>query len=283
MELGGFLSDCKIYTLHDPQTMAVRYVGKTSKTLEDRLAGHLKDKCKCHRTNWIKSLTEKPIIRLVETVDESEWRERETFWIKHFRDSLGCDLVNGNDGGVGGHNPTKETREKIGRKTRERMKCQSARDLISRLTKERMGTPEARREASLMFSRIASSGGERERRSERMRLLWENGVLRDAQKRTWIGRKHSHETKEKIGAASRGRVQSRAVVESRISQIRGKTQSEAHVEARAASTRVPIIEVETGRKFQSVTAAAKACGLSQPTVSYWLKKGAKWRYEEIAQ
>lgn len=261
--------------------MAVRYVGKTSKALEDRLAGHLKDKCKCHRTNWIKSLSEKPIICLVETVDESEWQEREKFWIKHFRDSLGCDLVNGNDGGVGGHNPTKETREKIGRKTRERMKCQSARDLISRLTKERMSTPEARRKASLIFSQNASSVGERERRSERMRLLWESGVLRNAQKKTWTGRKHSNETKEKIGAASRGRVQSRTVVESRISKIRGKTQSEAHVESRVAATRVPIIEIETGRRFKSVTEAAKYCGLSQSTISYWLRKGEKWKYERL--
>ena len=119
--------------------------------------------------------------------------------------------------------------------------------------------------------------------SENTKRRWESGEMLAIHKKTWIGRKHSQEAKEKIGAASRGRVQSRAVVESRISKIRGKTQSEAHVEARAASTRVPIIELETGRKFQSVTAAAKACGLSQPTVSYWLKKGAKWRYEEIAQ
>lgn len=277
------MSDCKIYTLHDPQTMAVRYVGKTSKTLEDRLAGHLKDKSKCHRTNWIKSLPEKPIIRIVETVDESEWQERETFWIKHFRDSLGCDLVNGNDGGVGGHNPTKETREKIGLKTKARMALESARSLLSRANSERMCTAEARALASQFFKNLAASEQSRRRMSENTKRRWESGEMLAIHKKTWIGRKHSQEAKEKIGAASRGRVQSRAVVESRISKIRGKTQSEAHVEARAASTRVPIIELETGRKFQSVTAAAKACGLSQPTVSYWLKKGAKWRYEEIAQ
>ncbi len=45
-----------IYTLTDPRTSEVRYVGVTAGSLEVRLKGHLRYKGKDHRTAWVRSL-----------------------------------------------------------------------------------------------------------------------------------------------------------------------------------------------------------------------------------
>lgn len=107
----------KIYTLHDPDTMAVRYVGFTSKTLEKRLARHVaaSKNERNHRANWIRSLVsvgKRPAILLVEGVSLENWQERERFWILHFR-SIGCSLVNSCEGGKGIIGPSNEVREKM--------------------------------------------------------------------------------------------------------------------------------------------------------------------------
>jgi hypothetical protein len=95
----------KIYTLSDPHTEEIRYVGKTVETLNKRLSKHTSNiknlNEKNHRAFWIKSLVQKglkPIIRLIEEVPFEIWEEREKYWIKYYRD-LGLNLVNSTDGG----------------------------------------------------------------------------------------------------------------------------------------------------------------------------------------
>ncbi len=104
-----------IYTLIDPRDdQNVRYVGVTRHP-KARLRQHLNDKQPCHRTNWIKSLRGvgvKPEMVIIEEIDESNWQERERFWIKHYRDA-GCQITNGTDGGDGMPNPTPETRTRL--------------------------------------------------------------------------------------------------------------------------------------------------------------------------
>lgn len=101
----------KLYALLDPQTKELRYIGKTRKSLAVRLSNHLCDKTKNHRTNWLKSLQNKPIIELLDEV-QGNGAEEEVAMIGIAR-SLGCRLVNGTDGGDGGVTLPPEAREKI--------------------------------------------------------------------------------------------------------------------------------------------------------------------------
>jgi group I intron endonuclease len=107
----------KIYTLHDPDTLDVRYVGFTSKSLEERLRGHIYDSKfeQHHKARWVRSIlaaNKRPVILHVETATPENWKERERFWINHFR-KTGCRLTNSSDGGDGILNASAETREKM--------------------------------------------------------------------------------------------------------------------------------------------------------------------------
>ncbi len=90
-----------IYELFDPRTPEVAvYVGKTRRPRE-RYAGHLKYPC----NNGLRCLVEdlkqvglKPGFRIIETVDDLRWEEREKFWIASRR-LLNPSLLNILDGG----------------------------------------------------------------------------------------------------------------------------------------------------------------------------------------
>ena len=92
----------KIYKLIDPRDNAVRYVGVTTRTLQQRLSQHWnegKNFIGTYKRHWIKQLYEiglKPIIELIEICDENQWEEREKFWISFFED-----LTNHSIGGKG--------------------------------------------------------------------------------------------------------------------------------------------------------------------------------------
>jgi hypothetical protein len=91
----------KIYTLSDPITNEVRYIGQTKHSLEERLRGHLKGKGKTYRVHWINSLKNKglvPNIELIEEVDKSIGSQTEIYWILMFR-FWGFNLTNLTDGG----------------------------------------------------------------------------------------------------------------------------------------------------------------------------------------
>lgn len=92
-----------IYALNDPITGLTRYIGKADRP-EKRLSGHLSDKRKCHRTSWIKNLTNQGLTPVLEIIDEvpcAEWPMWEVAYIQNFKE-LGHPLVNGTLGGEGG-------------------------------------------------------------------------------------------------------------------------------------------------------------------------------------
>jgi group I intron endonuclease len=94
-----------IYTLSDPRTNEVRYVGKTIKSLAERLNNHVHSSktLKDHRAKWIQSLLkdgEYPIIEVLDTCCETDWQSIEKFWIITLK-FLGVRLVNQNEGGCG--------------------------------------------------------------------------------------------------------------------------------------------------------------------------------------
>lgn len=92
-----------IYSLNDPVTNEIRYVGKSDNP-ELRFSAHLslsrhKPISKVHR--WIHELLlkgTKPNMGILEECSESTWEKREKRLINHYRNS-GCDLLNMQDGG----------------------------------------------------------------------------------------------------------------------------------------------------------------------------------------
>ena len=94
-----------IYTLEDPVTLQIKYVGKTTNTLERRLSCHIQDRKRfSHKcANWIKSLirqNKKPIIKLVDTVSIEDSNFYEIYWINQFK-VWGFELKNETLGGDG--------------------------------------------------------------------------------------------------------------------------------------------------------------------------------------
>lgn len=94
----------KIYVLIDPRDNSIRYVGKTNNEKE-RYKNHLnslRDK-NTHKRNWInqlKSIGLKPIMKVIEEIEIDKWKERESFYINHYK-LLGFKLTNCSDGGEG--------------------------------------------------------------------------------------------------------------------------------------------------------------------------------------
>jgi hypothetical protein len=121
MQAGGLEREevtAYIYTLAEPLTDEVRYVGKTTNPLK-RLARHNRRDGRCrHCSNWIGELHRRGLKPKMEDLevfpdsDDNDWQESEAFWISYLR-FLGCRLTNLESGGRGGKSPCAETRAKI--------------------------------------------------------------------------------------------------------------------------------------------------------------------------
>jgi hypothetical protein len=125
----------KIYTLKHPDTLEVRYVGKTVRSLSRRLGNHIANakgnKHNKHLSNWILNilaLGKRPIIELIEEVDSSVWQEREKYWITQF-----SNLINLTEGGDGckGFLHDEATRIKCGVANIGRRHTQEFKDALS--------------------------------------------------------------------------------------------------------------------------------------------------------
>lgn len=94
-----------IYTLRDPRTDQIRYIGKTN-NLKRRINQHIKgarNNTKTKKAAWIKSLLNENVLPIIEILDECtvyDWQEVEQYWIWQFR-SWGFKLVNSTNGGEG--------------------------------------------------------------------------------------------------------------------------------------------------------------------------------------
>jgi hypothetical protein len=93
-----------IYSLKDPETNEIRYIGKTT-NINTRLKAHITRSRynKYHSARWVQSIIKKglrPIIELVEECNDENWIEREKYWISYYRECF--DLTNILDGGEGG-------------------------------------------------------------------------------------------------------------------------------------------------------------------------------------
>jgi hypothetical protein len=98
-----------IYALKDPDSHAIRYVGKTITALTIRLHSH-KYKARSGSSGtavalWVRELLcsgKTPIIEALEAVGSERWQDAERRWITTLRNN-GCDLLNMHPGGNGAH------------------------------------------------------------------------------------------------------------------------------------------------------------------------------------
>ncbi len=93
-----------IYTLTDPITKKIRYVGKAN-NIKERYRAHLNKaiKCSLHKKNWIESLKRKgvkPIMEVIDIVSIEDWFFWETYWISQIK-TWGFNLINQTEGGDG--------------------------------------------------------------------------------------------------------------------------------------------------------------------------------------
>lgn len=117
-----------IYTLNHPITGEIKYLGKTTQKLIDRLNNHVNHvnlkterggyRDKTYRANWIRKLINeglKPTIKyFCECDNEDEQNDFEKFWIAKFRE-IGVNLTNSTDGGEGtlGYKHSDETKRRM--------------------------------------------------------------------------------------------------------------------------------------------------------------------------
>ncbi len=88
----------KIYKLIDPRDNSIKYVGVTTRTLQQRLSQHWyesKNFIGTYKRHWIKELYNlgfKPNIKLIEICNKDNWEEREIYWISYFENLTNCSL-----------------------------------------------------------------------------------------------------------------------------------------------------------------------------------------------
>lgn len=132
----------KIYTLSHPTTGEVRYIGRTTNTLNARLNGHISkaktNTRKTHKDNWILSLKGvRPTVLEIESIQGwSESYVREQAIIREYLEK-GFSLVNSHDRGEGEmlRNISKEQRIKISKTLKEgyasgRIKSPSKKEVV---------------------------------------------------------------------------------------------------------------------------------------------------------
>ena len=138
-----------IYGLKDPRDFQIKYIGKTidiNRRYKEHIQTHRNRKSK--KNSWVISLIKngmQPIFEILEECEETNWVEREVYWIQYYKD-LGFDLKNmtlggeSNDGYVFTKEDrlkqskaqklrhkikpfSKETRKKLSEKAKETLNC----------------------------------------------------------------------------------------------------------------------------------------------------------------
>ena len=116
-----------IYSLKDPRDYQIKYIGKTI-CIDRRRKEHnqIHRNKKSKKNSWIIHLIKngmQPIMEVLEECKESDWVERERYWIRYYKE-LGFNLKNMTLGGESnnGYVFTKEDRLKQSKSQRLRYK-----------------------------------------------------------------------------------------------------------------------------------------------------------------
>jgi group I intron endonuclease len=188
-----------IYSLSDPTTGKIRYVGKTD-DLPRRLtahcsSSHLHDAT--HKTRWILTLLAeglKPRIGILAEVPTSQWEFWEREYIRVLKAS-GANLVNATEGGEGqsrGFKHSEKTRKKMGIVRKGRPRPAFSEEWRKNIGAASKGRPTSA--AQKAAAKLANTG----------RCVSEE--TREKLRRINLGKKHSSETRAKISAVQKGRI-----------------------------------------------------------------------------
>lgn len=138
----------KIYSLVDPRTNRVRYVGQTKQSLKARLNGHITDgrtfKYNFPKCEWLAELENEgllPLIVEIECVKNKDADEREKYWINKYRKTE--DLLNLTNGTT--HSRIQEFRlvYAINRYTKERLIFNSYREAAKYINTDKANVTKA--------------------------------------------------------------------------------------------------------------------------------------------
>lgn len=124
-----------IYALRDEDNGDIRYVGKTN-NLRARRKAH--KYCTSRNRNselrgWLNSLSERPLMTVLQVCDESTWSAAEKEWIAYLR-SIGVGLLNLSSGGA---SPKEGVVRKHSEATKERLRTVRQAQLLDDSYRER--------------------------------------------------------------------------------------------------------------------------------------------------
>ena len=193
-----------IYCLIDPRCGSVRYIGKSNNP-QKRWYDHVEDRGQTYKARWVRSVLAcgyKPILGILEEVDEGDWREAEQRWILLLKDEP---LTNLTPGGEGLHNPSEETRKRMSiaakgnKNSVGRKHSPESRERIRQAKLGKPLTPEWRKKISeSLRNNPVPRGGWRLSEEARMNIG-----------RGHLGHSTSPETRAKISAALMGNTNGR--------------------------------------------------------------------------
>ncbi|HZE85861.1 MAG TPA: hypothetical protein VE035_16195 [Puia sp.] len=189
-----------IYTLNDPITGMVRYVGQTIVPLKERLKKHIADSAKAnvHVRCWIKGLVNqglRPVIKVLEICNIDLLDEREVFHIQDFR-SKRIDLTNISLGGQAKRIIAPETIDKISKSLRGRKQSEKTKEKRSISLKETWKSPglrELKKTQTTLLNKLGIIGtkgkpskkkglpfdGDRKKLSNSLRKAYSNPIVRE--------------------------------------------------------------------------------------------------------
>lgn len=170
-----------IYTLKHPDTLEVRYVGKTVRSLSRRLGNHIANakgnKHNKHLSNWILNIlkeNKKPIIELLETCQSGIWQEREQYWISQFPNliNLTAEAIEKIRQSKIGTKHSIEFRKAMSKRLKGVPLSEEHKSKIGLANKGRRASESTRKKLSESHKGISQSEESKRKRSESIKLWW---------------------------------------------------------------------------------------------------------------
>lgn len=240
-----------IYSLIDPRTDAVRYVGwayDVHKRLRDHITKARREHS--HKASWLVGLAQEgwqPLCQVLES-GTGDWAEAERRWIAFYREQ-GADLTNLTNGGEGivGYTFTAEVRRKMSEAKRGRSLPP---EQIAKLAAALKG----RRRPAAVVKKIADA--------RRARGGWSvSEETREKIRRSVTGFRHTDEARAKIAEAGRGRRFSDEARQKMSDAKRGKELSADHRQKLSEAKRGRTLTDEHKQHIRESCRHPQRCGL----------------------
>jgi group I intron endonuclease len=199
-----------IYSLIDPETNEIRYIGLTFNDLKQRLKSHCSEKSNSHKSNWIQSLKQKGLKPIIESIEDNilsydEVCKREIFYIDKYK-SEGHRLTNMSSGGNKNKKMSEETRKRMSESAKKRkfklVLSDTTKRIISEKTKKRFEQESERQKLRISNKKYEDSKTEEQKLKDilvqdsksviqydkNMNLISEFASIREAERKTNIDR-----------------------------------------------------------------------------------------------